>query len=223
MSAARLLVFDCDGTLVDSQAAIVHAMRSAFAASSLPAPTAETIRGIVGLSVPQAVAALAEGADDTTLARLDRDFREAAVAYRREHPDREAPLYPGAREAIERLDAAGTPMAIATGKARRGLEHMLDVHDLRDFFLATQSADDAPSKPHPGMLANCERLTGCTAMAMIGDTSFDMLMAANHGAPALGVDWGYHPASVLREHGARTVLADFADLDAALAELWSEG
>lgn len=215
----RLVVFDCDGTLIDSQAAIIHAMRVAFAEAGREAPDDDAIRSIVGLSVPQAVASLAAGEDEATIAKLDKGFRAASIAYRLANPDRSAPLYPGALEALERLDAAGAMMAIATGKARRGLEHTLDVYDLRRYFIATQSADDAPSKPHPGMLENCERMTGAVDMVMIGDTTFDMMMAVNHGCRAIGVSWGYHPAEALLEAGASLVVDDFSALDDALAGL----
>ena len=217
----RLVVFDCDGTLVDSLFAIEHAMERAFAATGLEAPPAGAVRGIVGLSVPQAVAALAPGHPPETLAALDRAFRDASVAYRTANPGENGRLYPGARAALERLDAPETLMAVATGKARRGLEHVLDAFALRRHFTATQTADDAPSKPHPGMLANCERMTGIgpERTAMVGDTSFDMAMARAHGCTAIGVSWGYHAVETLLEAGAHRVIDDFADLDAALESL----
>lgn len=215
----RLIVFDCDGTLIDSQAAIIHAMREAFAAIGRAPPSDEAIRGIVGLSVPQAVATLASDADTQTLARLDRTFREASIAYRAANPGMSAPLYAGAREALDRLDSAGALMGVATGKARRGLEHVFDVYGLRRYFLTSQTADDAPSKPHPGMLENCVRKTGATNLVMIGDTSYDMAMARNHGCAAIGVSWGYHAPDTLRAAGAAKVIDDFSELDAALESL----
>ncbi len=217
----RLLVFDCDGTLVDSLAAIQHAMEAAFSAVDLPSPPAAAIRGIVGLSVPQAVAVLAPGLPRGRLAALDRAFREAALAHRASGPDADGRLYPGAREALQRLDTPATVMAVATGKARRGLEHTLDVFALRSFFVATQTADDAPSKPHPGMLRNCERLTGIAPArtVMIGDTGFDIAMAKAHGCLAVGVSWGYHSVETLREAGAHAIVDDFAELDAAVEAL----
>ncbi len=217
----RLLVFDCDGTLVDSLFAIQHAMEQAFGALALDIPPAEAVRGIVGLSVPQAVAALAPEHPPETLAALDRAFRDASLAYRRSHPQANGQLYPGTRAALERLNTPDTLMAVATGKARRGLEHVLDAFAVREFFVATQTADDAPSKPHPGMLENCERMTGIAAdrTAMIGDTTFDILMARAHGCTAIGVSWGYHPVEALLEAGAHVIIDDFAELDGALEAL----
>lgn len=217
----RLIVFDCDGTLVDSLFAIQHAMQRGFESIGMDAPTPDAVRGIVGLSVPQAVAALAPGHPPETLAALDRAFRASAIAHRETGPEADGQLYPGTRAALDRLTTPETLMAVATGKARRGLEHTLDAFALRPFFIATQTADDAPSKPHPGMLQNCERLTGIAPArtAMVGDTTFDIAMARAHGCIAIGVSWGYHPVAALREAGAHVVIDDFADLDAALETL----
>ncbi len=225
MSALRLAVFDCDGTLIDSVHAIISAMRTAFERSGLPAPTSEAVRGIVGLSVPEAVAALAPDQDAPTRLHLDQAFRAASIALRKESSAADGVLYPGAYAALERLASTDALLAVATGKARRGLEHSMDVHAMRPFFTATQSADDAPSKPHPGMLENCARLTGAAAAdtIMIGDTTFDILMAKSYGCAAIGVSWGYHPVEVLRKAGADIIIDDFAQLDGALEDLWGRG
>ncbi len=217
----RLLVFDCDGTLIDSIHAIQHAMEEAFVSLSLTPPTAEAVRGIVGLSVPQAVSALAPGAGADILASLDAGFRASSLAYRAANPQSNGQLYPGTIEALKRVHTPETVMAVATGKARRGLEHVLDAFELRSFFTATQTADDAPSKPHPGMLENCERQTGIAAAqtVMIGDTTFDIEMARAHGCSAIGVSWGYHAVDLLYAAGAHIVIDDFGDLDAALESL----
>jgi len=214
----RLVVFDCDGTLVDSLFAIQHAMERAFEAVGLDAPEPAAVRGIVGLSVPQAVAALGPGLPPETLAALDRAFRDSALAHRASGPEADGQLYPGTREALVRLNTPETLMAVATGKARRGLEHTLDAFALRPFFIATQTADDAPSKPHPGMLENCERMTGITPArtVMVGDTTFDISMARAHGCTAIGVSWGYHSVDALHAAGAHVIIDDFADLDSAL-------
>lgn len=221
MTEPRLIVFDCDGTLVDSLFAIQYAMELAFDSLALSAPSADAVRGIVGLSVPQAVAALAPGQPPETLAALDRAFRDASLAYRQSNPESNGQLYPGTMAALERLNTPETIMAVATGKARRGLEHVLDAFGMRAFFTATQSADDAPSKPHPGMLQNCERLTGIgpARTAMVGDTTFDIAMARAHGCRAIGVSWGYHPVEALLSAGAHVVIDDFSELDGALETL----
>lgn len=214
----RLIVFDCDGTLVDSQVAIIHAMREAFDGAELPLPSDDAIRGIVGLSVPQAVAALAPGQGKDVLSIIDTGFRKSSIAWRQANPNESASFYPGARDCLDSLNSAGELLAVATGKARRGLDHLLDQSELRGHFVATQSADDAPSKPHPGMLENCARLTGAERMVMVGDTSFDMLMAKSFGCHAIGVTWGYHSDAVLRDSGADVLVRDFVELESALAD-----
>ena len=224
MSTLKLAVFDCDGTLLDSLSAICEAMEIAFTGLERDAPSADAVRGIVGLSVPQAIVALAPHETPEIQQRLDQAFRYASLELRKAGAEADGTLYPGTRDALKRLEATGVLMGVATGKARRGLEHTLDVHALRSFFTATQSADDAPSKPHPGMLENCERLTGVLPkdMVMIGDTTFDMLMAKSYGCPAIGVTWGYHPVEALRETGADIVIDSFDALDNALNSLWKQ-
>lgn len=222
MSDLRLAVFDCDGTLLDSLNAIHRAMDAAFTEAGLAPPTASAVRGTVGLSVPQAVAALAPNESAQTQLFLDRTFRSSSMAYRESNAGIDGALYPGTVDALARLDRTGALMAVATGKARRGLEHTLDTYDLRSYFIATQTADDAPSKPHPGMLENCERMTGVapSGMIMIGDTTFDILMAREFGCASIGVSWGYHSVEALREAGADVIIDGFEGLDTALESLW---
>jgi phosphoglycolate phosphatase len=218
-----LVIFDVDGTLIDSQRLIIGAMRAAFAEAGLAAPADAAILSIVGLSLPQALARLAPEAAPEAAARLAAGYKAAFVRQRAETGgEAAAPLYPGAREAVARLDAAGALLSIATGKARRGLDHMLDAHALRRFFIATQTADDAPSKPHPGMVLNALRATGAAPAraVMVGDTVFDVEMARAAGVAAIGVGWGYHPAEALRAAGAAVVIDHFDALDAALGAVW---
>ena len=163
------------------------------------------------------MAALTPGQNRDTLEVIDAEFRRASVALRASNPDTNAQFYDGARDCLDRLNSDGELLAVATGKARRGLDHLLDHSDLRGHFVATQSADDAPSKPHPGMLENCARLTGADRLVMIGDTSFDMTMAKNFGCHAIGVTWGYHASSVLLESGADVLADTFEELEAAIA------
>jgi phosphoglycolate phosphatase len=218
-----LVIFDVDGTLMDSRVAILGAMRAAFLAQDLAPPPDAAILRIVGLSLPQAIARLAPEASAAAVAALAEAYKAAFIRLRAETGgEATAPLYPGARSALERLDAAGLLLSVATGKARRGLDHALDGHDLRRFFLATQTADDAPSKPHPGMVLNALGATGVEAgrAAMVGDTVYDIEMARAAGVAAIGVSWGYHPAEELRAAGAIAVLDHFDEIDAALAVLW---
>ena len=213
----KLAVFDCDGTLVDGQAGIVTAMEHAFAAAGLPAPDRNAVRRIVGLSLPQAVASLAPGAD---LARQDEAVAAYKRAYRQARADRmlDEPLYDGIAELLDALAAGGWTLAVATGKSDRGLAVCLAGHALSDRFVSLQTADRHPSKPHPAMLQAALAEAGAVAdeAAMIGDTSFDMAMARAAGVRALGVAWGYHAPAELIEAGAEAVAETPAELKALL-------
>lgn len=209
----RLALFDCDGTLVDGQAGVVHAMEAAFAELALPAPDRHLVRRSVGLSLPQAIRALAPDADEGTQAELDAAYRRIFRAHR-EGGHLVEPLYDGIAELVVQLDEAGWVLGIATGKSQRGLEHCLATHGLSARFATLQTADNHPSKPHPSMVDAALAETGVAReqCVMIGDTQFDMAMAANAGVRALGVDWGYHSTHELFEAGAEAVAASPAHL-----------
>lgn len=220
----RLVIFDVDGTLVDSQASILAAMRDAFQAAGLPVPSREATLGIVGLSLPEAMARLVPDAGQAGHAHLAELYKSAFLALRRAgRAEAEAPLYPGARDTIQRLDADGFLVSAATGKARRGLDHFLDSHNLARHFIATQTADDAPSKPHPGMVLNCLAATGVAPAdaVIVGDTEFDMEMGRAAGVRRIGVAWGYHEVARVRSGGAEAVARDFGELDRLLEGLWA--
>lgn len=215
----RLVVFDVDGTLVDSQADIVGSMATAFEVVGLPVPARSDVLSIVGLSLPQAMARLAPGADAD---RMVQAYKDAYVERRAAAGSAaSSPLYPGARAALDRLqEEPNILLGIATGKSRRGLDLLLDAYELHPYFVTQQVADFHPSKPHPAMLHAAMNEAGVDAAqaVMIGDTTFDMEMAGAAGMPFVGVSWGYHPAAHLSR--AATVLDEFDGLDQALADLW---
>lgn len=216
MMKMKLAVFDCDGTLVDSQAAIVMIMNQAFAAEGHAVPTDLAIRRTIGLPLADAMAMLAPGADAARVRRLTEGYRDIARTVQLKH-DHHEPLFEGTRETLDRLAKAGWMLAVATGKGRRGLIATLTRHDLLERFLSLHTADDGPGKPDPTMLRNAMAFAGVQAAdtVMIGDTSFDMRMAANAGVRGLGVVWGYHPREELMASGAHAV----ADTYTHLAEL----
>ncbi len=216
----RLAVFDCDGTLVDSQHSIISAMTTAWRVHGLDAPDARAVRRIVGLPLEIGIARLLPEGDEDDFERLSRHYRAAAYELR-QHEEYEEPLFPGAIEALDALAAAGYLLGVATGKSRRGLDATLESHRLTDKFATLQTGDAAPGKPAPDMLlrAMAETGAGPGTTAMIGDTSFDMLMAESAGAMAIGVSWGYHDEDELREFGAERVLADFGELPGVLNAL----
>ena len=222
MAPLRLAVFDCDGTLIDSQHMIVAAMAHAFAAHGLAELPRAQVLSIVGLSLDEALAALLPEAEAGFRRRVTASYRDAFFEVRR-RKDLAEPLFPGARAAIEALHARGDVLlGIATGKSQQGLRHALETHGLSDYFVPLQTADDAPSKPHPGMLYRAMAETGIdpAATALIGDTSYDIEMARAAGTHALGVEWGYHAPETLRRSGAHLVLPDFSALAPALDTLW---
>ncbi len=205
----RLAVFDCDGTLVDGQAAVCDAMDAAFAAHGLPAPDRHLVRRSVGLSLPQAVRVLLPDADEALQQGLDHAYR-TAFRTAREAGQLVEPLYAGVRELLDALRDDGWLLGVATGKSDRGLEHCLATHGLSRHFVTLQTADRHPSKPHPAMLDAALFEAGALPehAVMIGDTAYDMVMAVNGGVRALGVDWGYHTPAELTEAGAEAVARD---------------
>jgi phosphoglycolate phosphatase len=209
----RLIVFDCDGTLVDSQATIVACAQAAFVAQGLKPPAPDAIRRIVGLSLVEAMLELLPEPDWTLASRLAEGYKAAFFAYR-SRPDFLEPLFPGTRELLESLRTRGLLLGVATGKAMRGLRFVLEHHGLESYFVTLQTADLHPGKPHPAMVLAAMAETEATAQEtmVVGDTSYDILMALAAGTLAVGVSWGNHPAAELMACGAVRVLDSFAEL-----------
>jgi phosphoglycolate phosphatase len=204
MSAAtRLAVFDCDGTLVDGQADVCWAMERAFERAGLPAPEAREVRRIIGLSLPVAIRQLAPDLSEQDAGNVT-EFYKSSFRARRDEGLLGEPLYEGIAELLERLHAGGWQLAVATGKSDRGLAACLAAHRIDHLFVSLQTADRHPSKPHPAMLeaALFEARARPAEAVMIGDTTFDMLMARSAGVPSIGVAWGYHSPAELIAGGA---------------------
>lgn len=210
----RLAVFDCDGTLVDSQANILLAMYDTFDTAGLPRPEAHDVRRGVGLSLIEIMRLLAPDAGPDRHARLAADYRQAFQQRRLDKRLDPEPLYPGVADGLVALSKAGWLLGVATGKSDRGLQLILAHHGLAHHFVTLQTADRHPSKPHPAMLLAALADAGCgTANAvMIGDTVFDIAMARNAGVRSVGVDWGYHDAHELHDAGAAVVVSTMAEL-----------
>jgi phosphoglycolate phosphatase len=202
----RLAIFDCDGTLVDSQANIHAAMSACFAEVGRPAPDRAVVRRIVGLSLPEAMRALVPGADDAHHFELAERYKRCFRQMREEGHVEEA-LYEGIVEAIDTLERNGWLLGVATGKSDRGLRLVLEQHGLFQRFVTLQTADRHPSKPHPSMIEAAMAEAGAepASSVMIGDTSYDILMAHNAGVRAIGVAWGYHKPAELLAEGADVV------------------
>jgi phosphoglycolate phosphatase len=213
----QLAIFDCDGTIADSQHMIVAAMTEAFRVAALPAPPRESVVRVIGLSLEHAVRELLPEALHPRAAAIAEDYKNAFHALRDAGLPQE-PLFPGMKAAIAHLHSQGVRLGIATGKSRRGVRLLLEREGLGDMFDTIQTADTHPSKPHPSMIETAMAETGARAgeTVMIGDTTFDMAMAVNAGVTAVGVAWGYHPVAALRESGAGLIVDDAPGLLAAL-------
>lgn len=219
----KLVLLDCDGTLVDSQNGICEAMAYAFAGHGLVAPSRAETLAIVGLSLPEAFAALAPEHDEAMRTALAERYRKAFLELRRD-PALHEPLFKGVRDAIDAFAARDDiVLGIATGKSRRGIDRIFEREGWAERFLTVQTADDHPSKPHPAMVhaAMAEAGVGPERTIMVGDTTFDIEMALAAGAGALGVSWGYHPVEELREAGAHGVVETSEGLPAAVDELFA--
>ena len=213
----KLIIFDCDGTLVDSQHVITEAMNRAFATHDLAPMPREMVRRVVGLSLVQAVAMLLPEVDRARHVTIAEDYKNAFQQLRQD-PKLHEPLFSGADETLRRLAKDGHVIGMATGKSRRGVNSVLDLHGWHGMFDTIQTADDGPGKPHPHMVEQAITETGASAAdtIMIGDTTFDMEMARAAGVQAIGVDWGYHASEELIDSGAKIVVKDFAQLSKVL-------
>lgn len=216
----RLALFDCDGTLVDSQVNICRAMEDCFTAARLDPPERAATRRIVGLSLVEAMQALLPEADDG-LHRALADGYKLAFHRLRGLGEVEEPLFEGMAETIAALDEAGWLLGVATGKSDRGLALCLEHHGIRPRFVTLQTADRHPSKPHPAMARAAIAEAGASpeTTVVIGDTSFDMAMARAAGAHALGVAWGYHASGELTIAGAHRIATRAGDIPILLEEL----
>ena len=210
----KLIVFDCDGTLVDSQATICMSMDAAFGIAGLPLPDRNAVRRIVGLSLPQALLTLAPDADETRRSHALEAYK-ASFRSARNEGCLEEPLYPGIEPLLRRLTERGCALGVATGKSDRGLVACLARHGVRELFVTLQTADRHPSKPHPAMLDAALFEAGAAPgdAVMVGDTVFDIAMAQAAGVRAVGVAWGYHEPAELLDAGAVGVAESAEELE----------
>ena len=190
----ELLVFDWDGTLIDSASAIVASLQTACLDLGLPVPSEERARHIIGLGLHDSLAYVLPGVAPEVY---------SSVAERYGHHfrlrDPHTPLFPGVEQALRALREAGYLLAVATGKSRRGLDRALDQTGLRPVFHATRCGDESASKPDPGMLMDLMEILGAAPAQtlMIGDTTHDLQMAINAGVAGVAAAYGAHPRAQL--------------------------
>lgn len=220
MRDLRLVIFDVDGTLVDSQAEIMAAMTVAFASEGMPMLDRAQVLSIVGLSLCEVFEVLCPAAESAQRSRMVQAYKDAFNDLRGADGAAElSPMYAGAKQALLQLHARDEMLlAVATGKSKRGLDKMIERHGLEGLFVSQQVADHHPSKPHPSMVLAALSETGVTAnrAVMLGDTTFDMDMGRAGGVGTIGVTWGYHDAATLN---ADIVIDSFAALPAAIDKL----
>ncbi|MET0749039.1 MAG: HAD-IA family hydrolase [Rhizobium sp.] len=205
----KLVLFDCDGTLVDSAALIHEVMARTFVDFKHKRPKMAATKSIIGLTLDIAIARMLGRAhvDDEALAMMAH--YKSIYAEVRDEPGMDTPLFDGIRPLIDTLVQRGDGLLIGavTGKSRRGLTHILDMYDFTPHFVVSRTADDCPSKPHPAMVSECCEETGVSAhdTVVIGDAIYDMQMAKAAGATAIGVAWGYAAVEDLLASGANAI------------------
>ena len=214
MSRYELVVFDWDGTLMDSTRLIAACLQEACREVGVPVPGETEARYVIGLNMADTFRHVAPGLDAEGQRRLAERYRYHFLA--REH---EAPLYEGVSDMLSELRARGRRLAVATGKARRGLERALDATGLRERFEATRCADEGFAKPHPDMLLVLLETTGVEPhrTIMVGDTTHDLELAANAGVGAVAVSYGAHSEDLLATRPALARCASVAELREWLA------
>ncbi len=207
----QLLIFDWDGTLVDSIGRIVMAMHLAADACELPRCTDEQVRGIIGLGLPEAIRSLYPHLDDVDRAkRLRQSYSENYLALESEP----SALFHGVAEGLEAFRAEGYRLAVATGKGRHGLQRVLADRGWLDYFDYSRCADETASKPDPLMLYEILAQSGVTAdrALMVGDSSFDLLMAQRAGMDCVAVGYGAQSLQALRECQPALAIECFTEL-----------
>ncbi len=205
-----LIVFDWDGTLMDSEAKIVNAMQAAIADVAMPFRSREQIKNIIGLGLQEALSALFAGVNEPQSTQLIEAYRHHFL-FADETP---MPMFDGVAGLLEALNKQEYWLAVATGKSRQGLDRVLDGCNLRHYFHVTRCADECFSKPHPLMMEEIMAFVAVTPneTLMIGDSEYDMLMAKNAGVDALAVSYGVHEKRRLLDCGALGCLDDIREL-----------
>ena len=209
MDRRKLILFDCDGTLMNSHHHIIRVMQLAFAEHALPQPSVTAVSAVVGLSLSTAVQQLLSGKEAELTAAVTETYRRLY----RDLPG-DYVLYAGVRETLDALKGRGYWLGVVTGKSHAGLQRVLAEFALAHYFLVMRTADHCPSKPHPAMVNECMREmgVGSAQTTVIGDTALDMQMACASGTKGLGVSFGVADHATLFEAGAAHVVDHFSEL-----------
>ena len=220
----RLIIFDADGTMVNSRAIILAGFKRVFSEFGLPEPEDQDILSTIGLSLDLVFSQLLDRPVDEEIKRMGLRYKANSVILQKD-PALHSPLYHGIDETIRELSRIDSNLiGIATGKSRRGLNEMISRFGYDQHVVVSRTADDCPSKPHPAMILECCEATGCDPAntMMVGDSNYDMIMANEAGAKALGVSWGYQPVESLTRSGAHAIVDYPLALANAIDELFEK-
>jgi phosphoglycolate phosphatase len=210
----KLVLFDCDGTLVDSAHVIHRCMQASFEDHGFVQPNLSETKSIIGLSLHDAIGILLKDQTTNQLDKMVQNYKDHFFKIRTQENLLE-PLYAGIRDVLDQMKQRDELiLGVVTGKSTRGLIAILEGHGLRDHFLPIRTADDCPSKPHPAMVTECCAEVGIDASStyVIGDSTFDMDMANHANAKSVGVDWGYASVSELENSGANYIISNPSEL-----------
>ena len=206
----KLLIFDWDGTLADSIGRIVTAMHIAAQRAGRPERNDEAVKGIIGLGLPEAILTLYPDMTPEQVVSFRQHYADVYIAM----DAQPSPLFAGVKDSLEAFRAEGYRLAVATGKARRGLDRVLKANGWEDFFDITRAADESASKPDPLMLnqilAHCD--VRPEQALMVGDASFDLLMARNAGIDSVAVGYGAQSMQSLMAYEPRLAIERFTEL-----------
>lgn len=206
----KLLIFDWDGTLADSIGRIVTAMHIAAQRAGRPERNDEAVKGIIGLGLPEAILTLYPDMTPEQVVSFRHHYADVYIAM----DAQPSPLFAGVKDSLEAFRAEGYRLAVATGKARRGLDRVLKANGWEDFFDVTRAADESASKPDPLMLnqilAHCD--VRPENALMVGDASFDLMMARNAGIDSVAVGYGAQSMQSLLAYEPRLAIERFTEL-----------
>jgi phosphoglycolate phosphatase len=214
----KLAAFDLDGTLIDSASSIVAGVLACWAACGFPDPDPNNVKRVIGLPWEESVfTLLPAGAGEPELAMI-RNYHDEVARGVRQRPARSEELFPGAVNLLDTLEESGYLLAIITSRASRRLEEILEVQDLSKRFISLKTTDQGPGKPSPELMFQTLSETGVRAAdaVMVGDTTFDILMARNAGTASVGVSWGVHEVDELHQAGADRVVTAFDEIPAVI-------
>jgi phosphoglycolate phosphatase len=220
MDRLRLAVFDLDGTLIDSASSIVEGITACWKACGFPELDPEQARRVIGLPWDQSMQVLLPGSGERELGMI-RAYYDDVAAGRRAPPPRREPAFPGACEALAALADAGVLLAIVTSRGNHRVHDILSACGIAGHFLTVKTVDHGPGKPNPFLLLQAMAEAGVSGdqTVMVGDTTYDILMARNARTAAVGVDWGVHPPHELEAAGANRVVTRFEEIPPLVHEL----